>query len=278
MCMHQFKTRTIYGEPVSVPCGSCVTCRRTQRTFWSHRIQSDVSFMYRQGVGSSFVTLTIDSDLTPKLSKPDLQKFFKRLRKKCPVKFSYLAIGDYGENTQRPHYHALMIGFPSELEYYVRKSWTKGFIDVKPINPGNINYVVRYMQKQTPTFKKKFKDLGLQEPFNVSSRGIGSSLKIVDGKYQYKGKWYNLPPYWQSVHNVHSVPTDMSHYISIARREGYPDVQSYLNHKAWLAEYNATRAAQNRLQPPQGVRHTYFKYDPNLFRPGSHVDVPEDLF
>ena len=29
MCNHMYSTRTIYGLPVKVPCGSCVTCRRS---------------------------------------------------------------------------------------------------------------------------------------------------------------------------------------------------------------------------------------------------------
>lgn len=47
---------------------------------------------------------------------------FKRLRKSCPdYPFKYLAIGDYGENTFRPHYHALLIGFPQSWPpLYVR--------------------------------------------------------------------------------------------------------------------------------------------------------------
>ena len=147
MCNHMYHTRDIYGHPVKVPCGSCVTCRRTQSTFWSHRIQSDISYLDKSGIGSSFVTLTIESDTTPVLRKSDLQKFFKRLRKSCPdYPFKYLAIGDYGENTFRPHYHALLIGFPPELSAFVRKNWSLGFVDVDAVCTGNVNYVVRYMQ------------------------------------------------------------------------------------------------------------------------------------
>ena len=71
MCNHMYHTRDIYGKPVKVPCGSCVTCRRTQSTFWSHRIQSDIAHLEKSGIGSSFVTLTIESDTTPILCKSD---------------------------------------------------------------------------------------------------------------------------------------------------------------------------------------------------------------
>ena len=104
MCNHMYGTRDIYGHPVKVPCGSCVTCRRTQSTFWSHRIQSDIAELEKSGTGSSFVTLTLESDTTPILRKSDLQKFFKRLRKSCPdYPFKYLAIGYYELNTPRQH-------------------------------------------------------------------------------------------------------------------------------------------------------------------------------
>lgn len=76
---------------------------------------------------SYFVTLTY-SNLTlprnengvPTLSKSDLQKFFKRLRKR--ISFKYFAVGEYGEDKGRPHYHAIiMTGDDVKLSFKVNK-------------------------------------------------------------------------------------------------------------------------------------------------------------
>ena len=279
MCNHMYHTRDIFGRPVKVPCGSCVTCRRTQSTFWSHRIQSDISHLEKSGAGSSFVTLTIESDTTPILRKSDLQKFFKRLRKSCPAyPFKYLAIGDYGENTFRPHYHALLIGFPPELSAYVRKNWSLGFVDVDAVCTGNVNYVVRYMQAQTPTEKAKFARLGLQEPFSLTSQGIGQSLfdKCDNGYYRFKGVKYKIPLYWQGKLNVPPQPADLSRYIDVARRNGFSNPQAYLEYKSRVAEECITRSNRNKLKPAQGIKHTLDKFDYTVvsLRPS----VSDDIF
>lgn len=280
MCNHMYHTRDIYGNPVEVPCGSCVTCLRTRATWWSHRIQHDVAALDCLGIGSSFVTLTIESETTPILSKSDLQKFFKRLRKRCPkYPFRYVAIGDYGENTFRPHYHCLLLGFPPELATEVRKSWKFGFVDVEAIASGNINYVVRYMQTHTPSQRKKFADVGLQEPFSLKSRSIGSTLfrKIEDSRYMYKCRKYKIPPYWRGKLNCPPSPSDLSRYIDVAHRNGFSSVQSYLDYKSRVAEYVATKNNQNKLKPAQGIKHTL---DSNLDFSVSinRIDISDNIF
>lgn len=278
MCNHMFTTRTIYGLPVKVPCGSCVTCRRSNMTFMSHRIQSDVSALDRKGIGSSFVTLTIESN-NPKLQRSDLQKFFKRLRKNCPdFPFSYLAIGDYGEQTFRPHYHALMLGFPPEAESFINQNWKLGLTDVKPIVSGNINYVVRYMSAQTKSIKEQFVKHGLEEPFSLCSRNLGHTLFdiIEDGYYTFKGKRYKVPSYYQAKFNVHPQPADLSRFIEPAKRLKFKDVQSYLNYKAYVSELNATKLAQNRLKPYQGIKHTLDNIPLSVVY--SQVNIPDDIF
>lgn len=278
MCNHMFQTRTIYGLPVKVPCGSCVTCRRSNMTFMSHRIQSDVAALDKSGIGSSFVTLTIESD-TPRLQRSDLQKFFKRLRKNCPeINFSYLAIGDYGEQTHRPHYHALMLGFPPEAAGIIKQNWQLGLSDVQPIVAARINYVVRYMSAQTKSVKEQFRQHGLEEPFSLCSRGLGHTLfdTIEDGYYTFKGKRYKVPPYHQSRLNVRPQPADLSRFIEPARRLKFDSVQSYLDHKAYVSEFNATRTAQNRLKPYQGIKNLLDRVVTSVVP--SRVDVPDDIF
>lgn len=258
MCNHMYNTRTVFGEPVQVPCGTCLTCRQTSQRFLSHRIQSDVSDFARRGIGSSFVTLTIEDEHN-KLSKSELQKYFKRLRK-CGLEFSYLAIGDYGGKTQRQHYHFIGIGLDSDYEYLLRKKWPFGHIDVEPAVATNINYVVRYISKQTKKYKEEFSALNLEQPFSLKSRGLGQTLfdsqidRIKDtGRYYYKGRTYAIPPYWLAKHNVLPKRPDFSGVIETARRLGFSSPQMYLNYLSYVKEMSNFRHNQNVLKPAQGI-------------------------
>lgn len=93
---------------VQIACGQCIGCRLDKARAWAIRCVHESS-LYRSNI---FVTLTYDNDHLPlynSLSKRDLQLFFKRLRKHFPdVKIRYFACGEYGEQFQRPHYHAII--------------------------------------------------------------------------------------------------------------------------------------------------------------------------
>lgn len=119
-----------------------------------------------------FVTLTYDDKHLPEhgsLWKPDLQKFFKRLRKNVHS-FRYYACGEYGETTQRAHYHACLFGIDfsdkiplkksGEHTLYISKTlndiWGNGNTSIGDLNFETAAYTARYiMKKQTGGFAKK---------------------------------------------------------------------------------------------------------------------------
>lgn len=118
------------------PCGQCMPCRINRRRLWSNRILLE-SCKHEH---NSFLTLTYAPDNLPllqaddptsaTLAPRDLQLFIKRLRKICSRPIRYFAVGEYGDETWRPHYHAALFGVsPLEVEL-VRKAWS---IDGKPI-------------------------------------------------------------------------------------------------------------------------------------------------
>ena len=135
---------------------------------------------------NSFLTLTYDDDHLPsdnKINKPDLQKFFKRMRKH--FKFKYLACGEYGELTRRPHYHAIIFGehfnhggltqMIDDQQYtnsVVEKIWGQGHISIAECNLSTIMYTCGYVHKK----------IGDDETFRLMSRGSG---KVSD------------PPIWR---------------------------------------------------------------------------------
>lgn len=61
---------------------------------------------------NTFLTLTYSDEKLPtdrSLVPEHLRDFFKRLRHRG--KFRYFAVGEYGEQSLRPHYHAALFGF-----------------------------------------------------------------------------------------------------------------------------------------------------------------------
>lgn len=173
------------GESLSLPCGRCPNCLKRRISGWSYRLmkQEQISEC------SFFLTLTYDTKHVPiskngfmSLDKTDLQKFFKRLRKlhekkygKQSPKISYYACGEYGGNTNRPHYHLIMFNADSNL---IDAAWS---LDAKPIGgyhighttEASVGYTLKYMCKPTriPMFARDDR----QKEFSLMSKGLGAN-------------------------------------------------------------------------------------------------------
>lgn len=103
-------------EHVQIPCRKCLGCREAYARQWAIRAQLEAVYFPNS---SWFVTLTYDDAnlpwafdgfSLPTLRKRDWQLFMKRLRKAFGVGIRFLACGEYGEKTGRPHYHAVLFG------------------------------------------------------------------------------------------------------------------------------------------------------------------------
>lgn len=110
--------------------------------FYESQLQAD----------NCFVTLTYQDEFVPaggSLDPVHLRNFFKRLRKSvAPRKLRYFAVGEYGDESQRPHYHAVIFGLnPLEAEL-VYRAWQKGFIRVDEFNERTAAYVAAYTVKK----------------------------------------------------------------------------------------------------------------------------------
>lgn len=153
-------------ESLELGCGRCVGCRLTRASSWSVRCQHEAQLFAR----NSFVTLTYDDDHVPQygsLEYADVQKFFKRLRKRergfepspsgrYPIRF-FMA-GEYGEQSYRPHYHLLLFNF----EFQDKQSWGEntfrspslealwpfGSSLLGSVTPASAAYVARYALKK----------------------------------------------------------------------------------------------------------------------------------
>ena len=110
-----FKEKNHHPEfiPVTIKCGRCIGCRLDRSKEWAVRCVHEQQ-MHEQ---SCFVTLTYkDTELVhtpdghPTLFHEHFQLFMKRLRKKFGDNISYFMSGEYGDETFRPHYHAILFG------------------------------------------------------------------------------------------------------------------------------------------------------------------------
>jgi hypothetical protein len=112
----------------------------------------------------------------PTLEKKDFQDFIKRYRKNLPknINLKYYACGEYGDQTQRPHYHAIIFNLPQSHcldATRIEKHWQNGGVHVAPANMATINYTLKYLMKgkfqptgelddRNPTFALMSKKMG----------------------------------------------------------------------------------------------------------------------
>lgn len=106
------------ATPLTIPCGQCIGCRLERSRRWAVRLMHES----QQHPKSSFLTLTYDQEHVPpdmSLRIDDFQKFMKRLRRGSSSPLRFFHCGEYGETTQRPHYHVCLFGedFSSDREH-----------------------------------------------------------------------------------------------------------------------------------------------------------------
>src|SRR5690554_6820610 len=105
-----------------VKCGQCYECKKERARNWVYKIWLEAM----EHKEKCFITLTYADDLNGKrqVSKSDLVKFIKRLRKKINKPIKYFAAGEYGEKKGRAHYHIIILGWqPKDLKkIHSRKS------------------------------------------------------------------------------------------------------------------------------------------------------------
>lgn len=141
-----------------VKCGKCPDCLSERIDNWSFRLRQESL----RATSGKFVTLTYNQENVPlsangflTLQRKDLTDFFKRLRKAQAkgVRIKYYAVGEYGTQFDRPHYHAIIFNAD---ENTIQKAWSKqagvgstqrvplGNVKVEPINSNRIGYTVGY--------------------------------------------------------------------------------------------------------------------------------------
>lgn len=166
-----------------VPCGKCNFCLASKRSDWSLRLANEL----KQASTAKFITLTYSDNQIPRnpdtgmttFSKPDLQLFMKRLRKRVAkvsgIPLRFYTVAEYGSHTFRPHYHSIMFNIPLQVIAELPKIWDKGHVHVGDVTDASINYVTKYVINRMST------DLeGRDPPFSIMSTRPGIGANYLD--------------------------------------------------------------------------------------------------
>lgn len=159
---------------MDVACGQCIGCRLDHSRMWAIRCVHEAC----EWEDNCFVTLTYrdKANCTPEqlnngwhlpddgsLNKAHFQKFMKRLRKRfSDRKVRYYHCGEYGDQLDRPHYHACLFNlqFPDKellkqsegnflfTSQILEQLWPYGFATVGELTFQSAAYCARYVTKK----------------------------------------------------------------------------------------------------------------------------------
>lgn len=213
----KFKSQYLFDDrykSLNVGCGKCLPCRINYTREWTQRLLHEQMF----SSSAYFVTFTYDEENVPfsengnmSVCKEDVQKFFKRLRKKFPdSNIRYFLRSEYGE-LGRPHYHAAIFNLPVEAlapsKFLVNPSksdlwhfhdgsnhmvnrvlsdvWKLGFVELDPLLRERAEYITKYF------INRQDVDPLLTPNFALMSRnGALGAQRIPEIKE--KVRYYNL--------------------------------------------------------------------------------------
>lgn len=212
--------KTIDGEFTKVvPCGKCVKCLQRRQNAWAFRLSEEAKRETTTSV--CFMTLTYEEAPVsfngyPTLEKKDFQNFMKRLQKKCPTQIinekrtkniKYYACGEYGSQTQRPHYHAIVFNLPQNLitNDAIAPIWSHGIVDIGNGLVGGMRYVTKYAIKGNVVPSHELDDR-LPE-FSLMSKRLGDNHLTPEMVRYYKQRavsYVTLPG---------GIPTSMPRYF-----------------------------------------------------------------
>jgi len=173
---------------LNLPCGQCVGCRLERSRQWAIRCLHEAS-LYEE---NCFITLTYrpeEVDPNGSLQYRDYQLFMKKLRKaasrewadqhrtktQTPAaagrygasphapKIRFYMAGEYGDNYERPHFHACIFNYNfndrkvwkttrTGAKLYnsekLDQLWQKGYTSIGEVNFETAAYVARYVMKK----------------------------------------------------------------------------------------------------------------------------------
>lgn len=145
-------------------CGKCMPCRFNKRRTWTHRLMLE-SLCHKD---NTFLTLTYSDLHLPDggtLVPDHLQDWLKRLRWRLePDHFRFFGVGEYGDKSDRPHYHVALFNVKG-CEHGVTRykddssrccsrcmlfthTWTHGNVFAGKLELHSAQYIAGYVTKK----------------------------------------------------------------------------------------------------------------------------------
>lgn len=204
-----------------LPCGKCTNCKIQIAKEWALRCCLELPYWDK----SIFTTLTFrDSEMSdPSIHKKELSDFFHNVRndlRKTNQKIKILGCGEYGDESMRKHYHAIIFGLgmsnekvtiSHNCETYtsensiLERNWGKGNVFNGVVTYNSCRYVASYVfKKYYDELKEEFyTSKGLENPFQHTSNGIGKQFYdewnnniLTKGYIMFNGIKYTIPRYF----------------------------------------------------------------------------------
>ena len=160
---------------------------------------------------NAYITLTYEGEnIHPSLNYQDFQKFIRRLRKSRQQQtLRYFAAGEYGGESGRPHWHALIFGTNFADQQPIAKNlnrspeleelWPHGFSSIGEVTWQSAGYVAAYCVKKVngPTADNHYTRVNLTtgELIRLTPEMARMSLKPAIGR-----TW--LEKYWREVYEA----------------------------------------------------------------------------
>lgn len=235
----------IAGKKMPVPCGTCILCRVEQTR------QNAVLILHEAKMHDEacMITLTYSDENIPpngSLQYADVQKLWKRLRK-AGKKFRYFAVGEYGDKTNRPHYHACVFGLSwtenriitqqDPLKWVspeLNAEWGLGYTDIVPLSFTTAAYAASYVQKKL-TEKKPYVNLDQET----------GEIIFLEQPKAYRSE--SLGKTWWEKHHQQTI--DHDHIIINGIRQKPPK-----KYDEWLKEKNPTELERIKRTRKQKAR------------------------
>lgn len=207
-------------EHLRLPCGGCLQCRMDRARDWAIRCQLEL----HEHNQACWVTLTYSNDNLPlTLRKDHLSSWLKRLRARHSGRtIRFFASGEYGDTTQRPHYHSILFGLSDDPS--IQDTWPHGHTRTDELTPAAIAYVAGYTSKKVgwrlEPKERVDPETGecytWQPPFLQMSRnpGIGGAARKFWRSWRttalYNGREVPVPRFLHEAYQLHASPLQLS--------------------------------------------------------------------
>lgn len=207
------------GNPITRPCGVCIECRLQDASDKTVRMVHES----KCHAENCYVTLTYDMKNLPSdgsLNHRHFQLFMKRLRELTPYRFKFYMCGEYGDQLQRPHYHAILFGYDFKDRVFYKKNkngnnldtsklldetWGYGLCSVGNVEQQSCRYVAGYVTKKitgdvkedyyghkVPEYGRGSNGLGLEYLRKYGHQWMDNGFIVIDGSKYRIPRYYDI--------------------------------------------------------------------------------------